>query len=163
MTSEQQHSFWGRLIVLGAFWGVTAYAAIALIASVVLSLYGHPPTRSADALGRAREREWCLRTLAGLRDELESEVAAEVSYREVRRTSGRFGTFEERWQADFEEAAARCDASVEPPMAEAYGQLRALNEGYADAVARLTRTRDETGAALSDSLRSLTRPGPPQP
>ncbi len=160
MPTDAKRSFWGRVVVLGFFWGLTAYAAVAVVASVVLSLFGHPPMHSGDALGRARERAWCLRTLAGLRDELESEVTSELTYRELQSAHGRFGAFEERWQGDFEQAASRCDASVEPEMADAYARLRDLNHGYAEALGKLVRTREESGAALSESLRELTGPAP---
>ncbi len=160
MAPDRQRSFWGRVVVLGLFWGLTAYAAVAVVASVVLSLFGHPPIHSGDALGRARERGWCLRTLAGLRDELESEVTNELTYRVLQDRHGRFGAFEERWQAELEQAASRCDASIEPEMADAYARLRALNQGYSEALTKLVRTREESGAALTESLRELTREAP---
>jgi hypothetical protein len=156
-TTQPGRSFWGRLFVMGLFWGIFSYAVGSLVVSVVTTLYGRPPAPYADAASQAKRREWCLRTLAGLRDELESEVSLELT-RAATPTAplGRFEAFDERWTAELEDAAFRCDSSIAPAMADAYATLRTLHQGYAEAVVRVVQTRTETGKALAEQVKSLT-------
>ena len=159
MTTNQpvaERSFWGRVFVLGPFWGVSAYVALAIIGSLVTTLYGGAPTfAQSDAAARARQREWCLRTLVTLHDELESEVTHALT-RIPEPPLERFTTFEERWQGELELAAARCGTELEPAIADAYAKLRSLHQGYAAGVTQLMRTRHDVGGALTDRLKGLT-------
>lgn len=156
-TPRRERSFWGRLVVKSIFWGVAGYAILALVISVVSTLYGRPPAPESDSIGQLKRKEWCLRTLAGLRDELESEVSLEFN-RVAKPTAplGRFQAFDERWTSELEDAALRCDTSIAPAMADAYTTLRALHEGYSQAVVRYVETRTRTGQELSDSVKTLT-------
>lgn len=157
-TQPRERSFWGRLVVMGGFWGIFAYGVIALYVSIATTLYGRPPAGGGDDSAKLRQQQWCLRTLVGLRDELEAEVNHELSraFSTAEVPPGRFPAFEERWQADFEDAAARCDTSVDPAMADAYGLLRTMHHELSESATIILRVRAETDRQLADKIRALT-------
>jgi hypothetical protein len=145
------------VLVLGPFWGIAVYVAVAIIGSVVTTLYGRPPALAGgDPTGRARQQEWCLRSLVGLHDQLKSEVTRTLMRNDERPMAVRFEIFDENWQQDFETAASRCGAELDPAVADAYTNLRALHQGYALGIAQLAHTRDDLGSALALRVKLLT-------
>lgn len=154
----KERSFWGRLVVLGSFWGVAAWAGLAVIGSLVVTLYGRPPAvSSSDELAHTRQRAWCVRTLVGLRDELEGEVNHELTHpAQAGPPLARFQQWSEDWQNRFEEAAALCHAGFEPAMADAYAKLRGLHQGHLDALTLMARTRTDIGRPLNETVHELT-------
>jgi hypothetical protein len=154
----RERSFWGRLVVMGVFWGVFAYGVIALYVSIATTLYGRPPAGGGDDVAKVRQEQWCLRTLVGLRDELEAEVNHELAraFSTAEVPPARFPAFEERWQSDFEDAASRCDTRVDPVMADAYALLRTMHHEYAESATRILHTRADTDRQLAEKIKALT-------
>lgn len=163
-TQKSRAAFWAKLAVLGPFWGVAAFAAVAIIGSVITSLYGRPPVfTNNDLAARAHQRAWCLRTLAGLQDELESEVTRVFARPAKTPMENHFSTFDERWRAGFENAASHCGTELQPSIADAYTKLRVLHEGYTEAVTQLIRTRSGISQELASQIKRLAEDLPPTP
>ncbi len=155
---SQRRSTAGRIVVHTVFWSIAAAVFVALMGSVLANLYAAPP--SPDSPGGAfekRQRDWCLRTLIGLRDELEVEVTHELAYSPGRRPPmSRWSAWVDDWRAELEDAKVRCTAGHDPDMAGAYQQLGALFEAYQTGLQQIARSRSELLGALQHSVNKLS-------
>ncbi len=147
----------GRGIVASVFAAVVAYFAVAILGSILVDLYGKPPPENTGELAAA-DRAWCVRTIVGLRDELDSEVTF-IQHQPIATADP-----QQRWQAWTEEwvdhltlAQGRCVGLGNPMLDRAYERLAALHAGYALAVESALRTRREVLPELQQAIDQLKR------
>lgn len=149
----------GRTLVYVAFACATLYVPAAIFKSVLASLYGGAPV--SGAASAAAQRDWCARSLVGLRDELEGQVTSLLQYPRLPGSPlERWRMWEESWTERMHEASRRCAGEVDGGLAQAYGQLERLHEAYATGVFTILKARAELAPPLSDVVRAV---GPPQP
>lgn len=150
-------SFLGRLIVLVLFCAVVGYFAVAIVGSVVTDLYGGPPANASGELD-ARERTWCIRTIVGLRDELENQVTVEMQ-RPGRAGDpfARWREWEAQWTARYEAGKGRCVGFGNTALDRGYERLASLHHGYTAAVDAVIATRSQVAPGLVESLAELKK------
>lgn len=146
----------GRLVVFSVFAVIASYVLISVLVSVFLALYGKPPTLDDGAFG-ADDRSYCVRTLVGLRDELEQEVT-NVAQPPKPRVDAK-----ERWQtwdATFHErmSTARARCSQDDGLEQAFEKLAAMYDGYAGAARRIIQVRTTVAPAVADVVQLLRDP-----
>ena len=139
----------GRLIVLGVFFVGAGYLVVSVVTSVVLSLYGKPPSAHAGALSED-DRSYCVRALVGLRDELEEQMTlvAQPPKPGVD-AKARWERWDASFRGRFDDASMRCvrdDAGME----HAYEALIAMHDGYAGAASRIFEVRSLYVPAIAD-------------
>lgn len=138
----------GRMSVLAVFSVAAFWILASCITSVLLALYGKPPTMHGGTL-EASDRNYCVRTLVGLRDELEQEVtnAAQPPKPQID-AKARWATFDANFHKRFDEARARCgqDQQIET----AYERLAAMYEAYARAASNILETRATLAPQLAN-------------
>ena len=151
----------GRWVVFSMFAIVTSYILISVIASVFLALYGKPPTLDDGAFG-ADDRNYCVRTLVGLRDELEQEVT-NIAQPPKPRVDAKARW--QAWDATFQErmSAARARCSQDDGIDHAFQKLAAMYDGYAAAAKRIIEVRAAIAPALADVVQLLHDPAEPAP
>ncbi|MEM6533885.1 MAG: hypothetical protein AAF654_14790 [Myxococcota bacterium] len=88
----------GRIIAHGVFWLPTAYAFLAVIVSVLQTLYGDAPLD-------------CSNSATALRDELDSEVARALA---DPANDIRWAKFEQEYQIRLKDLESQCDAPALP-------------------------------------------------
>jgi len=145
----------GRIIVILTFSAVVAYFGIAIFGSIVTHLYGAPPPADSTSLG-LRERTWCIRTIVGLRDELEGQVTLELQHpRRDGDPAARWHLWKGGWQNKLTTAKSRCVGVGNATLDRAYQQLSQLESGYAGAVDGMIRTRAGVSPGLQEALSQL--------
>ncbi len=145
-----------RLVVFSLFAVVASYILITVIASVFLALYGKPPTLDDGAFG-ADDRSYCVRTLVGLRDELEQEVT-NVAQPPKPRVDAKARW--QAWDATFHErmSTARARCSQDQGFEGAFEKLATMYDGYAGAARRIIDVRANVAPALADVVQLLHDP-----
>jgi hypothetical protein len=126
---------------------------ITVLASVLLALYGKPPSLH-DGIFSAEDRNYCVRTLVALRDELEQEVTFVAQPPKPRiDTQARWETWNASFHERFHEAQARCmhDAGLE----HAFDSLASMYDGYAGAATRIIEVRTTIAPAVADVVELL--------
>lgn len=155
MTTKRTRSVAGRAVVFLLFFVVVAYFGTAIFGSIINQLYGKPPPESNGELG-LRERTWCIRTIVGLRDELEGQVTLEMQHpKREGDPAARFRLWQEGWQAKLDRARDRCVDAGNKALDRAYQQLTELERGYGASVERMIQTRARVAPQLQDSLAEL--------
>lgn len=142
----------GRYIVYCFFAALTAYLVIMVLTSVLLSLYGTPPVAGSARLEGA-QRDWCLRTLVTLRDELEHEVQLALRVPPRGDPQARFATWNARWMQRQVDGASRCPD--EAAFERAHVRLVALHAAYVQSIEGLLKARSDLGPSLSDVMQLL--------
>ncbi|MEZ0313235.1 MAG: hypothetical protein ACAI38_15795 [Myxococcota bacterium] len=146
----------GRLVVFSLFAVVASYILISVIASVFLALYGKPPTLDDGAFG-ADDRSYCVRTLVGLRDELEQEVTNVAQPPKPRiDAKARWQAWDATYHERMSTARARC--SQDDGIEHAFEKLAAMYDGYASAARRIIEVRATVAPAVADVVQLLRDP-----
>jgi hypothetical protein len=157
VTEKRKKSVVGRIIVLVLFSVVVAYFGIAIFGSIVTHLYGSPPAEDADTLG-LRERTWCIRTIVGLRDELEGQVTLEMQHpKREGDPAARWELWKDGWHDKLTTATERCVGVGNATLDRAYNRLAQLEAGYAAAVDGMIRTRTGVSPGLQEALSQLKK------
>jgi hypothetical protein len=158
MSDEKQpRSVFGRIAVIGLFTVVVGYFSFAIFGSIIGQLYGRPPVEQ-DAAGdlNLRERTWCVRSIVGLRDELEGQVTLELQHpKREGDPAARWTLWRSGWRAKLATARGRCVGAGHTTLDHAYEQLAELEVGYGAAVDSVIRTRTHTSAGLQEALSQL--------
>ena len=152
--SRSPRSPLGRGIVLVLFGALIGWSAWAILGSVIVDLYGKPPSAGTTELDLS-DRMWCIRRLAGLRDELQGRVTFEARTPPSRIDPlSRWQGWNQKWLADFDGARSRCALS-ESQLTSSYTRLAQLHAGYAEATVAIIRTRAEIGPQLDTAIESM--------
>ncbi len=106
----------GRMLVIAGFTVFAGYLVVSVLTSVVMSLYGKPPSAHAGALSED-DRNYCVRTLVSLRDELEEEITLVAQPPKPRiDAKAHWETWNASFRERFDDARGRCvhdDAGME--------------------------------------------------
>lgn len=157
MSTERKKSLLGRSIVIALFCAVLVYVSIAVFGSMFMQLYGKAPPQDSNTLG-VRERTWCVRTIVGLRDELEGQVTLELQHpKREGDPAARWALWKSGWHNKLTMATQRCVGVGNTLLDGAYAQLAQLETGYADAVDSMIRTRTGVCPKLQEGLSQLKR------
>jgi hypothetical protein len=159
MSDGRKRSRAGRLVVYTVFWTFASAVTLAVLGSVAFNLYGRPPTAgSSEETFAKRHRTWCIRTLVGLRDELELEVTHELAYPAGGRPPmTRWNGWVGDWQARLDDATVRCSTGQDREMSDAYQQLRRLFDGYQNGVTQIAESRQGMARTLDDVVQRLSQ------
>jgi hypothetical protein len=143
--------------VFVTFGAVVAYFSFAIFGSIISHLYAKPPPDDHSSLG-VRERTWCVRTIVGLRDELEGQVTLELQHpRREGDPAARWLLWKSGWQNKLATAKSRCVGVGNAMLDRAYDQLSQLESGYAAAVDGMIRTRAGVSPGLQEALSQLKK------
>jgi hypothetical protein len=160
MSNEKKpRSVLGRMVVIGLFTVVVGYFSFAIFGSIISQLYGQPPVEQ-DAAGDLdqRERTWCVRSIVGLRDELEGQVTLELQHpKREGDPAARWTLWRSGWHAKLATAHSRCVGAGNTTLDHAYQQLAELEVGYGVAVDRVILTRTDISAGLQEALSHLKK------
>ncbi|MBN1960170.1 MAG: hypothetical protein JW841_04430 [Deltaproteobacteria bacterium] len=155
--NQKERSFWGRVFILGPFWSLCIYTFVVIFGSMLTTLYGRPPAfDTLDEIARVQAHNWCLRQLVNLRDQLESEVTHTLSRAHAFFVKERLNSFEQKWNQDFEIAAAKCGSEINPEIADAFINLRMMKQDYSEGIAKLIHARKDVGDVLNTRIKNLT-------
>jgi hypothetical protein len=157
--ATKPRSVLGRIAVISLFTLVVGYFSFAIFGSIVSQLYGRPPVEQ-DAAGDLdpRERTWCVRSIVGLRDEIEGQVTLELQHpKREGDPAARWTLWRSGWRAKLATARGRCVGAGHTTLDHAYQQLAELEIGYGTAVDRVIRTRTEISAGLQEALSHLKK------
>lgn len=147
----------GRTLVFTLFIILAVYILGVTLTSVFLALYGKPPSLHDGAFTVA-DRSYCVRTLVGLRDELEQEVT-NVAQPPKPRIDAQARWL--AWDATFAErmAEARSRCTQDDGMERAYDKLGQMYKGYAAAATHIIAVRTTIAPAVADVVQLLRGPG----
>lgn len=143
----------GRMIPVAGFAVAAVYILGTILTSVFLGIYGRPPSLDDGVFG-AEDRGYCVRTLVGLRDELEQEVTFVAQPPKPRvDAQARWQAWDASFHDRFNEAQSRCvrDEGFE----RAYDHLAAMYKGYAGAATRIIEVRATIAPAVADVVELL--------
>ena len=154
---QRRKSLVGRIVVFVAFSAVVAYFTVAIFGSIINHLYGGPPPDETGSLGM-RERTWCIRSIVGLRDELEGQVTLEMQHpKREGDPAARWQLWKEGWQSKLTHARGRCFGAGNATLDRAFDRLTELETGYATAVDGMIQTRAGVSPGLQEALSQLKK------
>lgn len=133
-----------RLLLHSALWLPTSVIAVAIIASILFSLYADNAWNEPPGAEPLTEPV-CLRMFFGLRDDLENRAEAALSVSDTGSARRSWSEFDRRFFERLESIAIRCEG--DPEIAQAYRTLRDLHGHYRGLVADFGRV-DPTRAEL---------------
>jgi hypothetical protein len=103
----------------------------------------------------ADDRNYCVRTLVGLRDELEEEMTTVAQPPKPRiDAKARWETWDASFRERFDDARGRC-VHDDVGMEHAYEALLAMHDGYYAAAARILEVRSTFVPAVADVVQLL--------
>lgn len=153
--AKRETSWFGRIVVFSAFGAVVLYFTVALFGSILANLYGEPPSAHAGVL-RLSERNWCIRALVGLRDELEGQVTLELQHpRREGAPLSRWHLWDAGWRLKLATARSRCEGSGNDAMDQAFAMVSELHDGYDATVNGVTTARTGPAEGLRQALQEL--------
>lgn len=143
----------GRWFAIALFSVTGGWILVACITSVVMALYSKPPTMHGGAL-EGSDRNYCVRTIVGLRDELEVELTNVAQPVKPGIDAGaRWSTWDGSFHKRFDEARARC--AQDDQLDGAYDRLAVMYESYARAAGNILQTRATVAPQLADVVELL--------
>lgn len=151
----------GRLVIYAVFILFAGYILTSVLTSVFLALYGNPPS-TLDGGFSAEERSYCVRTLVGLRDELEQEVTNVAQPPRPRiDAKERWQTWDVSFHERFNSAQSRC--TRDDRFDRAYESLGSMYDGYAIAAKRIIEVREGVAPQVADVVELLRDPNGAEP
>lgn len=149
----------GRTLVFTTFAILAVYILGVTLTSVFLALYGKPPTLQ-DGDFTVAQRSYCVRTLVGLRDELEQEVTNVAQPPKPRvDAQARWLAWDATFHERMGEARSRCNQDDD--MGSAYEKLARMYDGYAAAAKHIIEVRTTVAPAVADVVQLLRDPDAP--
>ena len=144
----------GRIVVFTLFAVFYAYAATAVLGSIVQDLYGgeEPPPSDTSV---EEKREWCVRRLTVLRRDLDERVAQSLhNDRTSASTSDAWAAWLKEWKTRVNDGQRACKGDKN--LRRAFSVLERMGEDYDGDLRWLRRTETKLAKQLDEALGQLS-------
>lgn len=144
------------LIVVSFYWSLVAAGALALLLSMVTTLWG--PRQPSATASVKQQQTWCVAQLALLHAELEHETRAALALfgSKALKIPKHHEKWQRRWRSQFEDVRHQCDNAQ--TLSFTFQNIDNLAQKYHAQVVDWHRVQEDLQIPMQQQLRALRDP-----